>query len=67
MYLLRNKLAPYYRNAPIVQYICKSIYIMGVMNLKRMMGVMSTVVLIGTMVFGGSNGVAHADTTSKPY
>lgn len=40
---------------------------MGVMNLKRMMGVVSTVLLAGTMVFGGSNVLAHADTASKPY
>ncbi|PEN88566.1 hypothetical protein CN553_23430 [Bacillus cereus] len=35
--------------------------------MKRMMGIVSTVLLAGTMAFSGSNVLVHADTASKPY
>ncbi|MEI4618534.1 hypothetical protein [Bacillus cereus] len=35
--------------------------------MKRMMGVVSTALLAGTMIFGGSNSAVHADTASQPY
>lgn len=41
---------------------------MGVIILKRMMGVVATVLLAGTMMFGVSNSSSvHADTASQPY
>nr|WLE91042.1 hypothetical protein GGBNIMDK_00073 [Bacillus cereus] len=67
MYLLRNKLASYHENRSIVQYVCKSIYIVGVIILKRMIGLISTILLAGAMVFSGSNVLAQSDTASKPY
>ncbi|WP_223811620.1 hypothetical protein [Bacillus wiedmannii] len=44
-----------------------SILFIGVMNLKRMMGVVSTALLTGTMLFGVSHTSAYADTSSQPY
>lgn len=37
------------------------------MNLKRVIGVVSTALLIGTMMFGVSYTSAHADAVSQPY
>lgn len=37
------------------------------MGLKRIMGVISTALLTGTMIFGVSHTSAYADIPSRPY
>lgn len=44
-----------------------SILSIGVMSLKRIMDVISTAILTGTMVFGVSNMSVYADISSQPY